>query len=101
MMLYGDGVLDADELALRNAAKDKAASDVRVMDTNKDGFVDEGEFIAGGGKKEDFDKYDRNGDGVLDAGELEDRAADQVEGDKEKRAAAKGQEAVRKMDTNK
>merc|ERR1711865_730090 len=63
----GDGVLDADEMALRSAAKQKAASDVRGMDTNHDGVVDQGEFIAGGGTKEEFDRYDANGDGVLDA----------------------------------
>merc|ERR1711865_684051 len=57
-----------------------AASDVRGMDTNHDGVVDLGEFIAGGGTKEEFDRYDANGDGVLDADELEQRAADKIEG---------------------
>jgi len=53
------------------AAKQKAASDVPGMDTNHDGVVDQGEFIAGGGTKEEFDRYDANGDGVLDADEPE------------------------------
>merc|ERR1712166_38204 len=61
----GDGVLDADEMALRSAAKQKAASGVRGMDTNHDGVVDQEEFIAGGGTKNEFDRYDLNADGVL------------------------------------
>ena len=44
----GDGVLDAEELAKRSAAQAHAASETRVMDTNKDGLVDEEEFLAAG-----------------------------------------------------
>ena len=48
------------------------------MDINQDGVVDLGEFIAGGGLKKDFVKFDLNGDGVLDGDEL-DKRADQIE----------------------
>ena len=47
--LNRDGVLDGDELAKRSAAQADAAQDMQRMDTNKDGLVDQGEFVAGGG----------------------------------------------------
>ena len=75
----GDGVLDADEVEVRRVAKDKAPSEGREMDTNGDGLVHKNEFVAAGGNKfdkEEFSKYDANGDGVLDADEMEARAAD-------------------------
>ena len=52
--MNGDGVLDADELAKRSAARAHAANETRVMDKNKDGLVDEKEFlcIAGGESNE-------------------------------------------------
>ena len=65
-------------MALRSAAKQKAVTDVRGMDTNHDGVVDQGEFTAGGGTKQEFVKHDANEDGVLDADELENRAADDM-----------------------
>jgi len=97
----GDGVLDADEMALRSAAKQKAASDVREMDTNHDGVLDRQEFIAGGGTRNEFDRYDANGDGVLDGDELEQRAADKIEAYAVQRAQAQGRAAVKQMDSNK
>eukprot|EP00658_Telonema_sp_P-2_P003445 TRINITY_DN11278_c0_g1_i2.p1 TRINITY_DN11278_c0_g1~~TRINITY_DN11278_c0_g1_i2.p1 ORF type:complete len:731 (+),score=116.44 TRINITY_DN11278_c0_g1_i2:176-2368(+) len=42
-----------------------------LIDSNNDGVVDEREFVAAGGKKEDFDRYDRNKDGRLDLQELD------------------------------
>jgi len=53
-------------------AQGKAA--VKQMDANKDGVVDQAEFAANGGTKEDFNRYDLNGDNVLDARELALRA---------------------------
>ena len=47
------------------------------MDTNQDGVVDQREFIAGGGTRDEFEHYDVNGDGVLDGDELVHRAAEQ------------------------
>ena len=51
-------------MALLSAAKQKAVSDVRGMDTNHDGVVDQGEFTAGGGTKQEFGKHDANEDGA-------------------------------------
>ena len=45
------------------------------MDTNKDGVVDETEFTSTGGSKAEFKHFDKNSDGVLDAGELSVRTA--------------------------
>ena len=42
----------------------------RQMDTNNDGVVDAAEFAAAGGSKQEFDERDLNGDGLLDADEL-------------------------------
>ena len=42
-------------------------------------MVDEDEFMASVGTKEELDRYDGNGDGVLDGDELEGRAADKLE----------------------
>jgi len=72
-----DGLLDADELALRSKVKDKAASDMLEIDSNNDGVVDKAEFIASGGVQADFEKFDANGDGALDAAELEEKAVDE------------------------
>ena len=36
---------------------------MKQMDEDKDGVVDKGEFIARGGKKGEFDRYDRNAEG--------------------------------------
>jgi len=47
------------------------ASDMQNMDTNTDGVVDESEFEAGGGSKQEFAKYDLNGDKVLDADDMD------------------------------
>jgi len=43
---------------------------LKEMDTNEDGVVDKGEFLASGGTIEEFNSLDRNGDGVLDVKEL-------------------------------
>ena len=61
--------------------------------------VDEEEYIAKGGTKEECQKYDLNGDGILDTNELEARAADSVAAGtwwtneivRRQRAAEKGQ----------
>ena len=45
-----------------------------LYDDNKDGVVDEAEFVAAGGTKAEFEEYDRNKDGVLDHEELDRRA---------------------------
>ena len=54
-------------IALR-AAK-QPASGVHGLDTNNS-VLDQSDFILRGGTKEEFDKCDLNGDGVLDAHEL-------------------------------
>ena len=51
----------------RAQAQGKAA--VKQMDSNTNG-VDLAEFAAMGGTKEEFNRLDRNGDGVLDADEM-------------------------------
>ena len=61
---------ESKKLTLRAATRDKSAADMQSMDANNDGAVDASEFLAGGGSKQEFDKYDLNGDGVLDAGEM-------------------------------
>lgn len=38
--------------------------ETQLMDTNGDGFVDENEFLAAGGTKEEFDKHERGEDAV-------------------------------------
>ena len=58
------------KLTLRAATRDKSAADVQSMDTNNDGAVDVSEFVAAGGSKQEFDRYDLNSDGVLDADEM-------------------------------
>lgn len=102
-----DGVLDADELALRAAnqlieqrdklqdgaqveefARAKGEAALKQIDANGDGVVDEAEFAAVGGSE--FNKYDLNGDGVLDADELALRAV----------AKEKGASDLKSMDTN-
>ena len=60
-----DGVLDVNELGLYAAQLHTA-----TLDTNNDGVVDEQEFVAGGGTKEEFAALDVQKDGVLDADEL-------------------------------
>ena len=96
----GDGVLGADEMALRSAAKQKAASDVRGMDADGDGVVDQGEFMAGGGTKQEFDKYDANGDGVLDVLELEHRAPDSLQARLAKAVRERSQASREKQPSN-
>ena len=66
-------MLDADEMRQRAAVKSNAESEMSRMDKNRDGVVDQREFLAGGGTREEFSKYDLNGDGVLDADEMEGR----------------------------
>ena len=61
----------------RSAAKQKGASDVRAMDRDHDGVVDRMEFVYGGGTRQEFAQFDVNGDGVLDADELENKAANE------------------------
>merc|ERR1719305_2239516 len=77
------------------------------MDTNEDGLVDENEFLAAGGSVEEFHKYDLDGDGVLDAREMELRGADMVDEQERKIhqqehaiAAKHGREELKRMDTN-
>merc|ERR1719253_2313582 len=41
-----------------------------AMDTNKDGVIDESEFLAAGRTIEEFKRLDVNGDGLLDAHDL-------------------------------
>eukprot|EP00658_Telonema_sp_P-2_P017637 TRINITY_DN16874_c0_g1_i2.p1 TRINITY_DN16874_c0_g1~~TRINITY_DN16874_c0_g1_i2.p1 ORF type:complete len:150 (-),score=67.52 TRINITY_DN16874_c0_g1_i2:82-531(-) len=70
-----DGVLDGAEMAKRAAAQASAESDTKLMDANRDRMVDEREFLAGGGSKDEFDRYDRNRDCLLytsDAADEED-----------------------------
>ena len=61
----------------RSAARQKGASDVRAMDTDHNGVVDQMEFIFSGGTRREFAQFDVNGDGVLDANELENKAANE------------------------
>ena len=69
-----------------------ASEAARKMDTNEEGLAEDNEFVAAGSKKGEFDdKYDANGDEVMD--ELEDCAAvDKAENDRRQRA--RGQEAT-------
>lgn len=46
-----------------------AAADVRNLDGDNDGLVDLEEYVAAGGTREEFDQFDTNKDGVLDASE--------------------------------
>ena len=71
------------------------------MDTNKDGVVDLEEYLAAGGTKEEFDKYDLDGDGVLDAQEMELRGAAKVDEKERSRAVQQGQAELKRMDSNK
>ena len=57
------------EIADLEALAEGRAAVVKFMDKNNDGVVNQDEFLAAGGSKEDFQKYDVNGDGVLDAKE--------------------------------
>lgn len=50
--------------------KKMALKDLKAMDTNQDKVVDRKEFSAAGGSDSEFDRYDENHDGVLDANEL-------------------------------
>ena len=61
------------------AVKDKDLISGRVavkqMDTNKDGVVDSAEFAAAAGTKQEFNRCDKGGGGVLDADEMALRSA--------------------------
>ena len=57
----------ADKSSLLNLAEEL----LQGIDTNNDGVVDQGEFLAAGGTQQEFAKYDLDGDGVLDAAELQ------------------------------
>ena len=54
----------------RERARMQAEQDMTRMDQNKDGMVDQDEFIDAGGTKEAFAKADKNGDGMIDTDEL-------------------------------
>ena len=60
-LIDNTGSASADELRSRAAG----AADVQLMDTNNDGVLDAAEFAAGGGSKQEFDKYDLNGEQTL------------------------------------
>lgn len=66
----------------------KTAGDASV------GVVEEQEFVTAGGSKEEFDAFDSNGDGVLDANEMATRARRAALAQKE--GARVVQEATRK-----
>ena len=50
----------------------RSAMDVFRMDRNNDGGVDRKEFLAYGGTREEFDQFDVDCSGTLDAEELEE-----------------------------
>ena len=60
----------------QKTAKLQAEHDVLVMDANGDGLVDEAEFIAAGGTKEEFAMYDIDMSGTLEQAELQLRASE-------------------------
>ena len=54
-----DGVVDDREFLAVLRVKEQAAQDVERMDCNGDGVVDEQEFLAGGGIRQEFDRWNR------------------------------------------
>lgn len=62
--------LDSNELT---SESDSESFSLESIDLNQDGVVDECEFLAAGGSKQEFDQYDVDKDGVLDATELRAR----------------------------
>ena len=54
---------------------ERARKELKKMDLNADGVVDEAEFVAAGGTQDEFNKCDLNADGVLDEHELQIRYA--------------------------
>ena len=55
---------------LGTGAQAQGHAAVASMDLNIDGVVQQSEYLAAGGTAEQFDRYDRNKDGVLDASEM-------------------------------
>ena len=56
------------------------ASDFAKMDTDGDGVISKKEYVASGGSESDFDLFDVDGSGSLDAHELDDRIAAKQDG---------------------
>eukprot|EP00658_Telonema_sp_P-2_P055032 TRINITY_DN43766_c0_g1_i1.p1 TRINITY_DN43766_c0_g1~~TRINITY_DN43766_c0_g1_i1.p1 ORF type:complete len:575 (+),score=152.91 TRINITY_DN43766_c0_g1_i1:113-1837(+) len=69
------GALDGTELEIMAAAKGKVKQDLENLDANRDGVVSREEWARAGRDGKDFDMYDFNANGVLDADELEYMAA--------------------------
>ena len=55
-------------------AMQQGREDLNRMDRDLDGVVDESEFIGAGGTAQSFQRYDKDGNGKLDADELTARA---------------------------
>eukprot|EP00656_Telonema_subtile_P040270 TRINITY_DN45332_c0_g3_i1.p1 TRINITY_DN45332_c0_g3~~TRINITY_DN45332_c0_g3_i1.p1 ORF type:complete len:561 (+),score=198.97 TRINITY_DN45332_c0_g3_i1:114-1796(+) len=66
-----NGELDAGELEIMALAKARSRHDQALLDTNQDGELDKDEWRRGGGKQEDFDRYDYDASDTLDGTELE------------------------------
>jgi len=70
-----------------------AEDEVVQKDLNNDGKLDTDEFVAAGGKLEDFARHDADGDGVLDEDEVKAKIAADAQQEAEA-AAAEGAEAA-------
>lgn len=81
--LSGGYMLSASTAASEDAKATEGSCGVDKMDTDKDGKVSKAEFAAAhGGKDEQFAAHDPNGDGFIDAAEMD--AHHKAGGDKAK-----------------
>lgn len=65
---------EAKERDYWKSAEIRAAVDTNAMDINQDGVVSQEEFSAAGHTDAEFERFDENQDGRLDAAEMKNRS---------------------------
>eukprot|EP00656_Telonema_subtile_P016480 TRINITY_DN1870_c0_g1_i1.p1 TRINITY_DN1870_c0_g1~~TRINITY_DN1870_c0_g1_i1.p1 ORF type:complete len:1356 (-),score=359.56 TRINITY_DN1870_c0_g1_i1:50-4117(-) len=66
-----DVEIDRLQMALKHSQTEtQAALELNALDRDRDGVVNQAEFISSGGDKELFSQYDVDGDGVIDCDEM-------------------------------